>query len=113
MAYKILGQANLSTTNNTDIYTVPAGSQAVVSTLDITSTELNFTDTTIYVRKNNGGTVAAASRSNALVWEFPVEAYNVIPLTIGITLAEGDVITAKASNANSITIHVYGNESEL
>lgn len=113
MAYKILGQANLSTTANTDIYTVPAGNQAVVSTLDITSTEINITDVSVFVRKSVAGVAQTASRSNSLLWQFPVEALNVIPLTIGITLSEGDVITAQASKVDSITIHVYGSESEL
>lgn len=113
MAYKILGQERLTTTAYTDVYTVPAGNQAVVSTLTITSHELNTTDLTLCVRKDVSGTPEAASQENALLWEFPVESYNLIPMTIGITLAAGDVVTAKAANADSITVQLYGSESEL
>lgn len=113
MAYKILGQERLTTTSNTDIYTVPTGTETVVSTMSITSHELNTTDVSIFVRKNSGGTVEATSEKNALMFEWPVESYNIIPFTIGITLAAGDVITAKASNVDSISIQIYGNESEL
>ena len=35
MAYKVLGQSAPSATTNTDVYTVPSGKSAVISTLAI------------------------------------------------------------------------------
>lgn len=111
MAYKILGQAALTTTNS-DIYAVPTGSESVISTLQLNNTGVLSAKATVFVRKFDG-TLAAAAASNAFSSDILVAPGQPVSFTVGVTIAAGDTITAVADSADLITIHLFGNESEL
>lgn len=104
--YKVLGQVAPADTNNADLYTVPAGTQTVVSTLFVTN--VTGTDATcrIYIRKDG----AAAADSNALVKDGTVVKNDFKAVTTGITLDAGDVITVRSGTASALTFHLYGSE---
>jgi hypothetical protein len=104
--YKILGQSAPAGTSNVDLYTVPADTQTVVSTLFVTNVTAAAAICRIYVRKNG----AAASDSNALVKDGPVGANDFKAVTTGITLDAGDIITVQSGTASALTFHLYGSE---
>lgn len=104
--YKVLGQVSPATTSNTDLYTVPAATSAVVSTLAICNVSSVSTTFRIFVRV--GG--ASATIVNALVLDAYVSAYDTTMMTIGITLAAGDIITVQSGAANGLTFHAFGSE---
>lgn len=105
--YKILGQVSPTDTSNTDLYTVPTGYSSVVSTLSVTNIGTNATAATVYVRKNG----AAAGDVNTLVPGTLIDAKSFNPITVGLTLAAGDIVTVKSGIASSLTFQLFGSES--
>lgn len=103
--YKVLGQSAPSATTDTDVYTVPAGTQAIISTICVcnrTQGELNFR---IAVRPNG----AAISNQHYIAYDSKVSGQDSLFITVGITADAGDVITVYASSAN-LSFNVYGSE---
>ncbi len=103
-ARKVLGQTVLAATTLTDLYTVPAATQAVVST--------------IYVCNRGGSAVfrisvavagAVDDPSQYLYYNMPIPANETFAATVGITLGATDVIRGYASTAN-LTMTVFGVE---
>ena len=105
-SYKILGQAAPANTSNADLYTVPSATEAVISSLTVTNTTGSTATCRIFIR--DGG--AAASASNAIVYDGEVTANNFISITAGITLAATDVITVQSSTADTLTFQAFGSE---
>ena len=94
--YKILGQVNPSATTNTTLYTVPAGTQAVISTIVVA----NLTNTAASYRialRPGGETIA---NKHYIAYNVSVAASDSTTLTIGLTLAATDVVTVYASTAD-------------
>ena len=106
MAKKVLGQSNPSATTATTLYTVPSGKQAVVSTLVIAN--LAATAATYRIAVRVGG--ATLANSQYVAYDITVGASDSTALTLGITMAAGDVLTVYASTAN-VTFTAFGDES--
>lgn len=104
--YKVLGQSAPADTNNTNLYTVPTSTQAVISTIAIANTSSAASTFRIFVRVSG----AAAATSNAFVYDAYVSAYDTTPITIGVTLSAGDIITVRSGTANALTFHAFGSE---
>jgi hypothetical protein len=104
--YKVLGQSAPANTSNTDLYTVPTARSAVISTLSITNDTASAATARIFIRV--GG--AAASLTNALVYDTSFAANSTTALTFGITLAATDIITVQTSVANALTFMAFGSE---
>lgn len=103
--YKVLGQSAPSATTNTDIYTVPAGTQAVISTISVCnriSGELTFR---IAVRPNG----AAIANEHYIAYDSKISGQDSLFITVGITADASDIITVYASSAN-LSFNVYGSE---
>lgn len=105
MSYKVLGQSAPAATTATDIYTVPAGKSAVVSTVTICNT--GGTALTYRVSVRIAG--AAATAAQYVAYEASLPAYSTDLMTIGITLAATDVITVQSSLATA-SFNVFGSE---
>lgn len=107
--YKVLGQAMPTDTNNINLYTVPANTSLVASTLSITNVSDTSVSATCCVYVRVAG--AAAAKSNALVYKTYIQANDVNPLTIGITAGAGDIITVQSSVASTLTFQLFGSEN--
>ena len=103
--YKVLGQSALSATTNTDVYTVGAGKQAVVSSITICNRGALAATYRIAVRPDG----AALANQHYIVYDVAIAANDTTVLTIGLTLGDTDVVTAYASTAN-LSIGVFGSE---
>lgn len=103
--YKVLGQSNPSATTATTLYTVPASTQAVVSTIVIANLAASAATFRIACRVN-GATLA---NSQYVAYDITVGASDSTALTLGITLGAADVITVYASTAN-LTFTAFGSE---
>lgn len=103
--YKVLGQSNPAATTNTDVYTVPAGRQAVISTISVTNLTSTGATCRIAIR------VAGASIANAqyIAYDIPILGNEAKAFTLGIGLGAGDIITVYASNTN-IAFSAFGTE---
>ena len=103
--YKVLGQSSPSATTNTDLYTCASSAGAVVSTLAI----CNRTTTSINVRIAVRPAGAAISNQHYIVYDTPVAANNTLFLTIGLALANTDVVTVYTGTAG-VSFSLFGSE---
>jgi hypothetical protein len=103
--YRVLGQSNPSATTATSLYTVPAATQAIVSTLTVCNQAATAATYRIAVRV--AGAALAANQYVAYDVSLPGNASDT--LTLGITLGATDVITVYASSAN-VSFAAFGSE---
>lgn len=101
---KILGQAAPAAATPANIYTVPALTSTVVSTLVICN---RGAATTFRFSARQAGAVQANLHYNA--YDTPLEANETVPLTFGGTLAATDVITVQSASGN-VSFTLYGEE---
>jgi hypothetical protein len=103
--YKVLGQSNPAATTATTLYTVPAATQAIVSTLTVTNQTATAGTYRIAVRVA-GATLAAAQY---LAFDVSLPGNATDTLTLGVTLGATDVITVYASAA-TFSFNAFGSE---
>ena len=103
--YKVLGQSNPAATTATTLYTVPAATQTVVST--VTVCNQTATAGTYRVAVRVAGGALAASQYVAYDVSLPGNASDT--LTLGLTLGAADVITVYASAA-TFSFNAFGSE---
>jgi hypothetical protein len=104
-AYKVLGQSNPAANTNADPYTVPSGKSAILSTIAICNQGSAITTFRVAIRPA-GAAIAAV---HYIAYDSNVEGNDSVFLTLGITLAAGDVVTVRAGTAN-VSFNVFGNE---
>jgi glucose-6-phosphate dehydrogenase assembly protein OpcA len=104
-AHKVLGQSNPSATTLTTLYTVPASTQAVCSTIAICNTASSATTYRIAVRPAG----ASIANSQYLAYDAALPANDTATLTLGVTLAATDVISVYAASAN-VAFSAFGVE---
>jgi hypothetical protein len=104
-AHKVLGNSNPAATTLTTLYTVPASTQAVCSTVTICNTASSATTYRIAVRVAG----ASISTSQYLAYEAALPANDTATLTLGVTLAATDVISVYAASAN-VAFSAFGVE---
>lgn len=100
---KPLGQAALSATTLTDVYTVPSATSAIISSIFI----CNRGNTTVYYRLAIAILGAADTPAQYLAYDTPLNANDSISFTNGVTLQATDVIRAYASNGN-VSVNIFG-----
>ena len=103
--YKVLGQSNPAATTATTLYTVPASTQAIVSTLAVANT--GGTSATFRVAIRIAGATLATSQY--IAYDTAITANNSTMLTLGIALGAADVVTVYASNTN-LVFSAFGTE---
>lgn len=103
--YKVLAQSNPAATTNTDIYTVGAGTSAVVSTIVIAN--LAASDATFRIAIRPAG--ATIANKHYIAYNVTVGASDSTTLTLGITLAATDVVTVYGSTSN-LAFNIFGSE---
>jgi hypothetical protein len=103
--HKVLGQSNPAATTLTTLYTVPASTQAICSTITVCNTAGSATTYRIAVRPA-GGSIATAMY---LAYDAALPANDTATLTLGVTLAATDVISVYAVSAN-VAFSAFGVE---
>jgi hypothetical protein len=103
-AYKVLGQSNPAATTNTTLYTVPASTSAVCSTLSIANLGVS---TTFRVAVRPAG--ATLANQHYIVYDSAINAGSAVFLTLGVSLATTDVVTVYAGTAN-VAFGLFGSE---
>ena len=105
-SYKILGQAHLTTTSDTDVYTVPASTETIISTVIVANIGASATTFNIALR-DNGDTLA---NKHYIAKEVPIAANDSTTLTLGMALEATDVVTCTAGAADSLSFNLFGAE---
>jgi len=105
VSYKILGQSAPSATTETALYTVPAATETIVSTLTVTNRSVS--DATFRVSVSDNG--AATANKDYVAYELTCPGNGFLAFTLGITLNATDVMRVYASSAN-LSFNLFGSE---
>ena len=103
---KVLGQVAPAATTNTDIYTVPAATSTVCSTLVAANRGADAATFRVAVRP--GG--ATLANQHYLYYDVALSPGDSFAATIGVTLAATDVVTVYASTAD-LSFSLFGEET--
>lgn len=104
-AYKVLGQSAPAATTATTLYTVPAATQTVCSTLTVCNRDASSGSYRVAVRPA-GATLA---NQHYIVFDSVIPGVTTDTISIGATLAATDVVTIYASSAN-FSFSLFGSE---
>jgi hypothetical protein len=103
--YKVLGQLEPSATTETTLYTVPASTEAVCSTLSVCNKAATAGSFRVRIKINN----AADDDKQFVMYDAPIAAKDTLLLTFGATLGAGDVVRVYASSADQ-SFQLFGSE---
>lgn len=105
-SYKILGQAEPADTNAVDLYTVPASTETIVSTIVVANTGAIQQAFRIFVRENG----AASGKNNAIAYDTAIQGSSQVAFTLGLTLSDTDIISVRSDAGNVLTFQAFGSE---
>lgn len=104
--HKVLGQSAPASTSNSDIYTVPSATQAIVSTIAVANITPAAATFRIAVRPA-GATVA---NQHWIAYDVSLGGADAVTLTLGVTLGATDVLTVRSGTANALAFSAFGVE---
>jgi hypothetical protein len=105
--YKVLGQLDLQAATLSSLYTVPAGKEAIISTVVVANRAATATTFRLAVRPNG----AAISDQHYLAFDVPIAANDSTTLTLGLTLDATDVLSVNAAGtASRLSFNAFGAE---
>lgn len=104
--YKVLGQSAPAATTATSLYTVPAATQAIISTINVVNTHASTADVIRIAVRPDGATLA---NEHYLVYGLSLSAGATFTYTGGITVNATDVITVYSTNGTS-SFSAFGSE---
>lgn len=103
--YKVLAQTKPAATTLTDSYTVPALTQATVSSLVVCNQSATATSFRISVAIGGAGDAAA----QYLYYDVPIPGNDTFVATVGVTLGAGDIIRVY-NTLSTLSFNFYGVE---
>lgn len=103
--HKVLGQSNPAATTLTTLYTVPASTQTIASTIVVAN--LAATAATFRIAVRPAG--AAIANQHYIAYDSAVAGNDSVILTLGLTVGATDVVSVYASTAN-VAFSMYGVE---
>jgi glucose-6-phosphate dehydrogenase assembly protein OpcA len=104
-SYKVLGQAAPSATTETTLYTCPAATQTIVSTLVVANR--SSSDATFRVSISVNG--AATASKDYIAYDVSCGGNGINAFTFGLTCDASDVIRVYASSAD-LSFSLFGSE---
>ncbi len=104
-SYKVLGQVKPAAATNTTLYTVPAATSVVVSSLVVTNLTNDLTTINVAVRPAG----AAIENKHYVAYNNTVLGGNTVGFTLGITLATTDVVTV-SDLLGKCSFNLFGSE---
>ncbi len=103
--YKVLGQSSPAANTDTTLYTVPALTQTVVSSIVVCNQNAAAKKFRVYVQVAG----VALDIKQYLYFDVSVAATDTFVATLGITLGAADVVTVRA-NATALSFNLFGME---
>lgn len=104
--YKVLGQSAPAAATATTLYTVPAATDSIVSTINVVNTHASTADTIRIAVRPAGATLA---NQHYVVFGLSLSAGATFTYTAGITLDTTDVVTVYSTNGTS-SFSAFGSE---
>ena len=105
-AYKVLAQSDPTAETATDVYTVPAATEAALSTVIIANRAAMANTFRLSIRPDG----AAQADEHYIAYDVPIAANDSTTLTLGITLDAADVLTVYTGASATISVNVFGTE---
>lgn len=106
-AYAVLGQVNPAASSATALYTSPASTQTVCSSLTVTNTGTDGVISTYDIAVVPTG--QSLSTRHYIRRKAPLDCSDSVSITIGITLGAGDAVWVSASSAN-LAFSLFGSK---
>lgn len=103
--FKVLGQQSPGATTLTELYAVPSGKSAVVSSINVCNRGASNTTFRMAVRPGN----TALTNTHYVAYDIVAPANDTVSLSLGVTMAQTDVISVYAGAA-TITFSAFGSE---
>ena len=103
--YKVLGQINPTSNTATTLYTVPASTSAIVSSITV----CNQASTSATFRLAVQPAGVALEAKHFVNYNTAIPANDTISLTLGITLGNTDIVSCNASSS-TISFSAFGSE---
>jgi hypothetical protein len=103
--YKVLGQSNPTAATSTTLYTCPASTQTVVSSIIVCNRSSVATSFRVSIDVNGAGD----SNEDYIAYDVPIEGNETIALGHGVTIDASDLIRCYATLA-TLTFSVFGQE---
>jgi hypothetical protein len=111
MAKKVLGQSNPAATTVTTLYTVPSAKEAVISSIAVAN--LAATTATFRIIIQPSADVSATILNKQYFgYDITLGLSDTTIITVGLTLATGDVIKVYASSA-TVAFQAFGDEASV
>lgn len=104
-AYKVLGQLDAAATTLETLYTVPAATEGIVTTLTVCNR--GATNTTFRIAVGLAG--AGIDNKQYIYYDVAIPANDTFAATLGITLETTDIFETYAGNGN-LTFQIFGTE---
>jgi hypothetical protein len=104
--YKILGQSAPAATTESDLYTAPASTRAIISSLTVANRSSSAAAT---FRLSTSVAGAATATKDYIAYDITIAPNGIVALTLGVTLAPTDKFRVYASTAN-LSFNAYGTE---
>jgi hypothetical protein len=104
--YKVLGQSAPSAATATTLYTVPAATQTIISTINVVNTAASAADVIRIAVRPDGAVLA---NQHYIVYGVSLSAGATFTYTGGITIDATDVITVYSTNGTS-SFNAFGSE---
>jgi glucose-6-phosphate dehydrogenase assembly protein OpcA len=103
--YKVLGQSAPSATTATSLYTVPAATEAVASTVFVCNRGSSATTYRIAIRPAG----ASLANQHYIAYDATISANDAVAITVGMTIEATDVVTIYAGNGD-LSFNLFGSE---
>ena len=103
--YKVLGQANPSAATLSTLYTVPAATSTVVSSMTVANRSSVATSFRVAIRVAGAG----IGDEDYLYYDVPISGNDTFAFTFGVTLATTDVVSVYATLA-TLSFNLFGGE---
>lgn len=103
---KVLGQSNPTAASLTTLYTVPALTSTVISTITVCNRSATATSFRVAIRP--GG--ASISNEHYIYYDVTIAGNDTFAATLGITLAATDVVSVYATLA-TLSFNIFGQET--
>ena len=103
--YKVLGQSAPSATTATTLYTVPADTEAVISTIFVCNRGTDASTFRIAVRPN----AATLADEHYIAYDVLILGNTSTAITVGVTMDAADLLEVYASSGD-LSFNVFGSE---
>ena len=106
--YKVLGQVVSTASVDTNVYTVPSSTTAIISSIVVVNRGTDGTTFRVAVRPNG----ATIENKHYVAYGVALAKSSTAVMTIGITCAVSDVISVYSTNG-TLSFNLFGAEIEL